>query len=145
ALPGRSGRVHAGGGLGERAGREPGRQYPRALVYAAANLSRGGALDCFVEEVVGCVRHQSHHADGTGGRWREPSNSVQPLDVSSLRQLVAAGWSVLGSNHLQQVPGNRTRLDGDGGNRPGPDLARILRVLPRGAGQAILKRGGGLL
>ena len=52
ALPGRSGGVHAGGGLGERAGREPGRQYPRALVYAAAALCRlyraqrlaGGAL-----------------------------------------------------------------------------------------------------
>src|ERR1700730_10950854 len=113
--------------------------------WGGDDLSRRGALDGLVEEIFGCVRHQCDRADGTGGRGREPSNGVQPLDVSSLRQLVAAGWSVLGSNHLQQVPGNRTRLDGDGGNGPGPDLARILRVLPRGAGQAILKRVGGLL
>src|SRR5215471_12959687 len=109
---------------------------------SGGTLSRGGALYCFVEEVVGCVRHQSHYADGAGGRWREPSNSVQPLDVSSLRQLVAAGWSVFGSNHLQQHPGNCTGVDGDGAKRQAPDLARILRVLPRDAGRAILKRVG---
>src|SRR5712671_2535308 len=66
------------------------------------DLSRRGALHGFVEEIFGAVRHQCHHADGTGGRGCDPSNGVQPLDVSSLRQLVAAGWSVLGSNHLHQ-------------------------------------------
>ena len=35
-LPGRAGRLHAGLGLGEGAGREPGRAGPRALLHAAA-------------------------------------------------------------------------------------------------------------
>ena len=35
ALPSRADRLHAGGGLGEGTGREPGRQHPRAPVHAA--------------------------------------------------------------------------------------------------------------
>ncbi len=83
----------------------------------------------FVEEVVGRVRHERLLTDvcwrGTARRRCGPSRGVQPLDEGGLRQRVAAGWSVLGSDHLQQEQGNVTPRDeagiGVGFDRLGPD------------------------
>lgn len=58
--------------------------------------------------------------------WGGPSDGVQPLEVSSFQQLVAAGWSVLSSDDLYQQPEKCIRLDGGGGDRLAPELARIL-------------------
>ncbi len=97
-----------------------------------------------------CRRPVRRHSPST---VRSP-RGVQPLDEGGRRQRVATGRSVLDSatflppaGRLEQDPGNRTRLDevGVGGrdvDHLGPDDARVLRVLPRGANRAALGRVG---
>ncbi len=91
-----------------------------------------------VEQVVSRVRDRGPLADVcfqlTTGRRRDSSSGVQPLDEHGRRQPVATSWPVLGANHIEQEPGNRTRRDeggvGGGGNRHCPDGARVPGVLP---------------
>jgi hypothetical protein len=65
ALPGRSGGVHATGGLGEGAGREPGRQHPRALVYAAAALCQLCRANAWLEARCLAEARASAHPEQT--------------------------------------------------------------------------------
>src|SRR4051812_8385351 len=108
-----------------------------SLAYLSLNAvqRRGTLAFSLVEVVVGRVTHQRLLADvfcrATARRRCDPSRGVQPLDEGGRRERVATGWPVLGSNHLQQEPGNCTWGDkgGVGGRRGrrrhGPDGARV--------------------
>src|SRR6267378_3075476 len=81
---------------------------PRAeILVAVVRLAVSG----LVEEIVGRVRHKRQMPDvcwrATARRRCNPSRGVQPLDEGGLRQRVATGGSVFGSNHRDQEPGNR--------------------------------------
>ena len=99
-----------------------------------------------VEEVVGRVRHERLMPTSAGEA--QPVDGATPPWVFSrwtkvvVRQRVATGGSVLGSNHLEQEPGNRTLLDEVGGpvedgRPPWPRWCSCPGVLPRGANRAL--------
>ena len=66
------------------------------------------------------------------------------MDEGGPRQPVATGRPALHFHDLEQEPRNRLRVDevgvGRGEGRPRPDGAGVLRVLPDGAGRALLHR-----
>ena len=45
------------------------------------------------------------------GRGCHAPGSVQSMDIGGLREKITPRWPVPGSNHLEQQPGNGTRLD----------------------------------
>jgi hypothetical protein len=71
ALTGRTDRVHAGGGVGRRAGREPGRQCARAPVQAAAALCRLRRLNAWLEaRCLAQARENAHPEQGDKTIWK---------------------------------------------------------------------------
>src|SRR5262245_55532140 len=115
-----------------------------ALLVVVISVVAG---DVRVEDVVGRVGHERLGADvcRRAGRQRcHSSRGVHALDESGRRQRVATGRSVLGARHLKQEPRNgtdrdETRIHGRGTEEPGPDGARVPRVLPRGANRSMLE------
>src|SRR5207249_3796104 len=110
-------------------------------------------------EVVGCVRHKCLISEvcwrGTSSRWCDPSRGVQPLDESGRRQLIATGGSGFGSSHRnleasdgilrdeRWVSGGITWITlATRGPHLAPYRARISRVLPGDANQAIVHHRG---
>ena len=83
-------------------------------------------------------------AQGATGARFAASHGVHPLYIGGLREPVPTGGPAVRSHHLEQQPGNRSRLHGIG-IRVGcdgccPDRAGIPGVLPRGTGHAALIR-----